>query len=308
LTKPESSSPNQHYAVQELHPLAEVGHIKRKYLDIPYAHLSSAEKLDIYLPDEGEGPFPVIVSIHGGAFMGGDKADAQVMPMLEGLKRGYAVVSVNYRLSWEARFPALIQDVKAAIRWIRANAERYRFDKDEIAAWGRSAGGYLSTMLGISAGVKELEDLGLGNPDQPCNVQAVVDWFGPTNFLTMDELLTEGGMPPEAGMEHNGVNSPESLLLGEQITKIPELVKAANPETYITSAAPPFFIEHGTNDDTVPVQHSIGLASKLRKVIGEDKVVLELIEGAAHEDPKFETPENVKKVLAFLDRTLMISN
>jgi acetyl esterase/lipase len=307
LTKLESFSPNQHYALQFVHPPANVEHIRRKYLDLPYAHLSSAEKLDIYLPDEGEGPFPVIMSIHGGAFMGGDKADGQVIPMLEGLKRGYAVVAVNYRLSWEARFPALVQDVKAAVRWIRANAKRYHFDKEKIAAWGRSAGGYLSAMLGTSAGVKELEDLSLGNPDQPCDVQAVVDWFGPTDFLSMDELLTKGGMPPEAGMEHNGANSPESLLLGEQITKIPELVKAANPETYITHAAPPFFIQHGTKDATVPVQHSIEFAAKLGQTIGEDRVNLELIDGADHEDLRFETPENVQKALDFLDRILMIS-
>jgi acetyl esterase/lipase len=307
LTKLKSFSPDQHYALQFVHPPPNVEHIKRKHLDLPYAHLSSAEKLDIYLPNEGEGPYPVIVSIHGGAFMGGDKSDGQVMPVLEGLKRGYAVVAVNYRLSWEARFPALVQDVKAAVRWIRAHAQRYHFDKERIAAWGRSAGSYLSAMLGTSAGVKELEDLSLGNHDQPCNVQAVVDWFGPTNFLTMDELLTECGMPPEAGMEHNGANSPESLLLGEQITEIPELIKAANPETYITFATPPFFIQHGTKDAIVPVQHSIEFAAKLRQTIGEDKVNLELIDGADHEDPGFETPENVQKVLAFLDRTLMSS-
>jgi acetyl esterase/lipase len=307
MTVPKSFYPEQHYALQFVYTPANVEHIKRKYLDLPYARLSSAEKLDIYLPDEGEGPYPVIISIHGGAFMGGDKSDSQVMPMLEGIKRGYAVVAVNYRLSWEARFPAPVQDVKAAFRWIRAHAQRYHFDKERIAAWGRSAGAYLSAMLGTTVGVKELEDLSLGNPDQPCNVQAVVDWFGPTNFLTMDELLTESGMPPEAGMEHNGVNSPESLLLGEQITKIPELVKAANPETYITTATPPFFIQHGTKDATVPVQHSIALATKLRQTIGEDRVNLELIDGADHEDPKFETPGNVQKVLDFLDRTLMTS-
>jgi acetyl esterase/lipase len=305
LTKPGSFSANQHYALQFVHPPANVEHIRRKYLDLPYAYLSSTEKLDVYLPDEGEGPFPVILSIHGGAFMGGDKSDGQVIPMLEGLQRGYAVVALNYRLSQEATFPAMVHDVKAAVRWVWTNANRYHFDGGKIAAWGRSAGGYLSAMLGTSAWVKELEDLSLGNPDQPCNVQAVVDWFGPTDFLTMDELLTEGGMPPEAGTEHNGMNSPESLLLGEQITKIPELVKAANPETYITPATPPFFIQHGTRDATVPVQHSLELATKLRQTIGEDRVNLELIDGADHEDPRFETSENVQKVLVFLDRALM---
>jgi len=301
VTPQKRFDPNTHYAIQETHPAANTDHVKRKYLDLPYADLSAAQKLDLYLPDEGEGPFPVIVSIHGGAFMGCDKADMQVLPMLEGLKRGYAVVAVNYRLSWEAKFPALVHDVKAAVRWIRANAQRYHLDPDRIAAWGGSAGAYLASMLGTSR-VPEMEDLSLGNPEQPSHVQAVVAWFGPTDFLKMDEQLTERGLPHEPGTEHSGANSPESLLLGEQITKVPELVKAANPETYITSAAPPFFLQHGTLDAVVPVQMSINLAAKLEQVLGKDRIKLELLEGAEHGDPQFEAPDNVKKVLDFLDK------
>jgi acetyl esterase/lipase len=294
----------RHFAISDLPPLANTDHIKRKFLDIPYASMSPTQKLDIYLPDEGDGPFPVIVSIHGGAFMGCDKADMQVMPMLEGLKRGYAVVAINYRLSGEAKFPALVQDAKAAIRWMRANAPRYGFDPNRIAAWGGSAGGYQATMLGVSAHVQALQDESLGNADQPCNVQAVVTWFGPTDFLKMDEYLIERGLPPLPGMEHNAADSPESLLLGQKITEIPDRVKAANPETYITADAPPFFIQHGVQDPVVPVQMSINLAAKLEQAIGKDKVRMELLEDAGHGDPKFETPENVRKVLDFLDKHL----
>ena len=297
-------NPDTHYALRERHPPANTDHIRRKYLDIPYAALSLAQKLDIYLPDEGEGPFPVILSIHGGAFMGCDKADIQVFPMLEGLKRDYAVVALNYRLSWEAKFPALVQDIKAAVRWVRVNAHWYYFDPERIASWGGSAGGYLSTMLGTSDGIPELEDLSLGHPDQPSNVQVVVDWFGPTNFLTMDEHLTASGMPPIEGTEHNGINSPESWLLGAKITEIPELVKAANPVTYIRDNAPPFLIQHGNKDPVVPVQHSIELAEALKDACGEDKVTLDIIDGAEHGDPKFASPLNVNKVLDFLDRYL----
>jgi len=307
MTQQEALVPQYHYAIEDTPPPADTDHIKRKFLDICYASQSPAQKLDIYLPDEGEGPFQVIAVIHGGAFMGGDKADIQVLPMLEGLKRGYAVVAVNYRLSGEAKFPALVHDVKAAMRWMRANARRYHLNPDKIAAWGGSAGGYLASMLGTSARVQGLEDLSMGNPDQPCHVQAVVAWFGPTDFLKMDEQLTEGGMPPGVGMEHSGANSPESLLLGEQITKIPDLVKAANPETYVTPAAPPFFLQHGTQDDTVPVQQSINFASRLERVLGKDIVRLELLEGAGHGDPQFETPDNVQQVLDFIDECLKAS-
>ncbi len=297
-------TPKPHYAVVEAPPPADTSHIIRKFLDISYAPLSPAQKLDIYLPDEGVGPFPVIIAIHGGAFMGCDKADMQVLPMLEGLKRGYAVVSINYRMSGEAQFPALVHDAKAAVRWVRANSKRYKFDLQRIAAWGGSAGGYLVTMLGVSAGNRDLEDLGLGNPEQPCHVQAVVAWYAPTNFLKMDEYLTESGLLPPPGFRHNEVDSPESLLLGQIITEIPEKVKAANPETFIRSDGPPFLLQHGTKDAVVPVQHSIEMAAKLEQAWGPDKVKLELLEGAEHADVRFETPENVSRVLDFLDKHL----
>jgi acetyl esterase/lipase len=294
----------EHYAVPFAIPEAHTDHIKRKMFDLPYAGLSPAQTLDIYWPDEGNGLFPVIVSIHGGAFMGGDKRDIQVTPMLAGLERGYVVVSINYRMSGEAKFPALIQDVKAAIRWIRANAEIYLFDPGRIAVWGSSAGGFLSLMAGVSVHVPELDDLSLGNPNQPAHVQAVVDWFGPTDFLKMDEQLSESGFIPQEEMAHNGANSPESLILGRKITLVPELVRAANPETYIRSDAPPFFIQHGDRDDTVPHQQSVNMAAKLTSVLRKENVTLELLKGARHADPAFETPENVKKMLDFLDRCL----
>jgi acetyl esterase/lipase len=285
-------------------PYANTDHITRKLYDIPYAALSPAQQLDIYWPAEGNGPFPVILSIHGGAFMAGDKRDLQVNPMLEGLKRGYAVVSINYRMSGEAKFPALVQDAKAAVRWVRANAVEYQFNPEKIAAWGASAGGYLSLMVAVSTDVLELEDLSLGNPEQSCELQAVVDWFGPTDFLKMDEQLAELGLAPSKAESHSAADSPESLLLGRKITEIPDLVRTANPETYISPAVPPCFIQHGTKDETVPYPQSANFATKASAVLGNEKVTLELIPDALHADSRFESPENVKKVLGFLDQHL----
>jgi acetyl esterase/lipase len=276
--------------------------IKRKWLDIAYATASQAQKLDIYLPDEGEGPFPVILSIHGGAFRSGDKGDGQVNAMLEGLKRGYGVVSINYRLSGEAIFPAQIFDVKAAVRWIRANAKQYRLNPDKIAAWGSSAGGHLSALLGTSGSVEELEDLTLGNIDQSSRVQAVVDWFGPTDFLKMDEQLKESNVSKP--MKHSIPESPESELIGKNLDDAPELVRAANPETYITPDDPSFFIQHGMIDNLVPYQQSVNLAKKLETVIGKDKVAIELLPDSGHGGPGFQSEQNIDKVFVFLDRTL----
>ena len=282
-------------------PAANTDHIKRKWLNISYATISPAQKLDIYLPDEGNGPFRVIISIHGGAFMFGDKADEQVNPMLKGLKHGYAVVSINYRLSGEALFPKNINDVKAAIRWVKANAATYKMNPDKIVVWGGSAGGNLSALAGTSADVKELEDLSLGNANQSSRVQAVVDWFGPTNFLLMDEQLKETG---NGKSDHSDANSPESKLLGQKITDIPTKVQLANPETYISKDDPPFLIEHGTKDQLVPTQQSVNFAAKLIPVLGKEKVTIHLLEDARHGGPQFETKENLELVFQFLNAVL----
>lgn len=275
--------------------------ITRKWLDLPYASLSNAQKLDIYLPNEGEGSFPVIISIHGGAFKFGDKADGQVNAMLEGLKRGYAVVSINYRLSGETIYPAQIQDVKAAIRFIRANAKTYKLNPDKIATWGGSAGGNLSAMAGTSADVKVLEDLNLGNEKVSSRVQAVVAWFPPIDFNTMDLQFKASG---KGKADHDAADSPESLLVGKKITEAIDLVKVANPTTYISKDDPAFFIEHGTEDHLVPTEQSINFATALENVLGKEKVTLKLLKGASHGGKEFETVENLKLVFEFLDKYL----
>jgi acetyl esterase/lipase len=282
-------------------PVSDTGPVVRQWLDVPYATVSPAQKLDVYLPNEGTGPFPVIVSIHGGAFKFGDKRGVDLQAALAGLRRGYAVVSVNYRLSGEARFPAQIQDVKAAIRFVRANAGRHSLNPDRIAAWGGSAGGYLAALAGTSGGVPELEDLSLGNADQSSRVQAVVDWFGPVDFMAMDGQFRKSGI---AGQLHGTADSFESQLLGKPIAQVPELVKMADPQTYISPDDPPFFIQHGTKDDVIPAAQSVEFAARLEKALGKDKVTVELLPGAGHGGPPFMAPANLNKVLDFLDRHL----
>ncbi|WP_379965737.1 prolyl oligopeptidase family serine peptidase [Ectobacillus sp. sgz5001026] len=275
--------------------------LRLKWLNVSYASVSHAENLDIYLPNHiGDGPFPVILNIHGGAFRYGKKEE-ELSNLQAALNRGYAVVTMNYRLSEESRFPAQIQDVKAAIRFLRANASTYHLNPTKIATWGSSAGGYLAALAGTSGGNQEFEGADLGNANQSSSVQAVVDWFGPINFLTMDDQFKQSGLK---GIDHNTPNSAESQLLGDTITNIPDLVKKANPETYISKDDPPFFIQHGSHDTVVPVQQSTEFAANLEKVIGKDNVMLEVFDGAKHMDPKFRTTTNIEKALDFLDKTL----
>jgi len=282
-------------------PEADVSHIRRKWLDLPYADRSPAQRLDVYLPDRGNGPFPVVLHLHGGAFAIGDKRDLHLLAYLCGLKRGYAVASINYRLSGEAVFPAGLQDIKAAIRWLRANAGRWPLDPKRFAACGGSAGGNYAAMVALTASVKDFDDPDLGNLDQPCDVQAAVDWFGPTDFLAMDEQLAESGLGPA---DHSQADSPESRYLGARITDIPERVRLANPMTYIHVGMPPILIQHGRVDHLVPFQQSVLFAEAIRRIAGPERVEFEILENADHADPLFDTDENINRMLAFLDKHL----
>ena len=282
-------------------PPADVSQVRRKWLDLPYAGLSPSQKLDIYLPDEGDRPFPTILNIHGGGFAIGDKRDIHLMPFLRALERGYAVVSVNYRLSAEAIFPAGLQDIKAAIRWLRANSDLYPVDGSRIAACGGSSGGNYAAMVCLTGNVTEFDDRRLGNIDYPCHVQAAVDWFGPTDFLKMDEQLAESGLGVP---DHGEAHSPESRFLGARLAEIPEKVRRANPLTYAHPDIPPILIQHGRIDPLVPVQQSMILAQRLEEVVSHDRFEFDILENAGHGDPLFETDENMNRVFLFIDRYL----
>ena len=258
----------------------------RVYRDLAYvANGHVRQKLDLYLPKEGTN-LPVIINIHGGAFRGGSKETG--VP-LDYLSRGYAVASINYRLSQHAVFPAQIEDCKAAVRWLRANAAEYNLDPAHVAAWGSSAGGHLAAMLGTAGDVKEFEvgeNLGVSS-----RVQAVVDYFGPTDFLQMDAHRTP------SGQLHAPANSPESQLIGGPLQENKEKAARANPITYVTKDAPPFLICHGDIDPLVPHHQSELLEAALKKA--GVPVMFYTVEGAGHggfKDPK--VPELTRAFLA----------
>lgn len=265
-------------------------HLERKWLDLPYASISAAEKLDIYIPNQGDGPFPVIVAIHGGSFNKGDKRDFQIVPILKAVNHGYAVVSINYRLTDEAKFPSQVQDVKAAIRWIRAHSKTYHLNLGAIALWGDSAGGYLSAFVGASAEDRALEDLTMGNPDERSDVSAVVDWYGPIDFSAMTQIKR---------MDAVGVR-----LFGKSAKEAPEIYALANPETHLTNNAPPILIQHGDKDGLIPLSQSIEFAKNYQEIAGRDKVTLEIFAGADHLDEMFNSNENMERIIRFLDKYL----
>lgn len=243
------------------------------------------QKLDLYLPKEAAGPLPLIVWVHGGGWSGGDKANVPPLPFVA---KGYAVASVNYRLSKHAVFPAQIEDCKAAIRWLRGNAKKYNLNPEKVGVWGSSAGGHLVALLGTSGDVKDLEG-SKGHLDQSSRVQCVIDYFGPTDFTQM------GGW-------HNNANSPESSLIGGPVQENKDKAAKANPITYVTKDDPPFLIVHGDKDPAVPYLQSTLLHDSLVKA----KVASTLIkiEGGGHGGRDFYNADALKRVEAFFSKHL----
>jgi acetyl esterase/lipase len=269
--------------------------------DVTYAENPSSDrqKLDIYIP-KGNELMPCLVWIHGGAWLAGSKDGlAQEIDTL--LHHGYVVASIGYRLSSEAIFPSQIYDCKAAIRFLKANALKYKIDTARIAVAGSSAGGHLAALLGTSANVESLEDDDLGHNNVSSKVHAVIDYYGPTDFLIMDDLPETPPEKCEDPMIHLTPNSPESLLLGCNIEDCPEKVERANPITYITKDDPPFLIFHGTFDCTVTPKSSVILEKALRK--NKIQVDLHLLPGAGHGGEQFLRPNTKRLVLQFLDNT-----
>ncbi len=275
-----SASPGQ------LFRTANVPEGTQVYRDLEYVKGGhKRQKLDLYIPKQAVGPLPVIVWIHPGAWMFGGKEECPAIPFVG---KGYAVASINHRYSTQAPFPAQIEDCKAAIRWLRANAKTYNLDPARFGVWGASSGGHLAALIGTSGDAKDLEGT-LGELGPSSRVQAAVDWFGPTDIAKM-------------GGGHDQSDSPESILLGGPVPKNNDKAERANPITYVSKDAPPFLIMHGDRDNMVPFHQSELLYEALKKA-GVD-ATLKPVKGAGHGGPAFGSEENKKLVEDFFDKHL----
>lgn len=227
-------------SVRQILPDKNASHIQRKYRDVVYADRSRFEKLDIHLPEKGDGPFPVIVFIHGGAWCMGDKDDMQVRPFMSLLQDGYAVASVNYRLTGEKGFPAGLMDCKAAVRFLKANAEKYHLDAERMGLAGDSAGPNLVLMIGTTVDHPELNDLTLGYADQDTKVKCIVSWYAPTDIVNMYKQLRE------TGLNYISQDDPatyEARYVGGSMNSGPaEKVNLASPIYHINEDMPPILL------------------------------------------------------------------
>ena len=235
------------------------------HADLEYAPpepaTSNGHKLDLYIPSGATGPLPVAIWTGGSAWMAdtGKRTAPGVAAQLN--PAGYAVAGVSIRSSSQVQFPGQLHDIKAAIRWLRANAPKYGLDPDRIAIMGDSSGGWTTAMAALTGDAPEMEG-SVGTTSVSSKVQAAVAFYPPTNFLTMDAwALRKCGQP---GC-HDEPTSPESRLVGCAIQTCPDKVQAANPVRYVTAADPPMMILHGGSDPLVPHNQGEQLYMALNK-------------------------------------------
>ncbi len=278
--------------------------------DLPYADASPSQKLDIVYPEVGQAPYPVVVFFHGGGFVGGGKDDFTIAFVFKLLAGGYAVASANYRFALEAPWPAQIFDAKAAIRYLRAHARQLKLDTDRLAVAGNSAGGTLAQLIAATGGRPVLEDLSQGNAAYSSRAQALISWYGLSDF---EQDAQSPGTPADIFCRSNGITEDTlkavwaepviravDVLLRRKGAEDLPAVRAMNPGSYVTADFPPALFQHGLADPVVPSDQSEAMARKVNEACGPGRVLLDLFPDAGHGAPVFKSHENIERCLQFL--------
>ena len=256
--------------------------------NIEYAKPSGISlKLDLYRPKVADLPIPVIIFVHGGGWKNGNKERGRRGAWL--IPHGFAVASINYRLTNQGKWPDQINDCYAAVRWVRENAKKYNLDSDHIGCWGTSAGGHLAALMGTRPYP--------GDEQISSRVQAVMDWYGPSELLKMPPNVVGNGRTVADVAKSNG-----ALLLGSTVRDVPNLAKDASALDNVSKDDAPFLIMHGTADKGVPIIQSQKLHAKL-KAHGVESTLIEH-EGGGHGGPQFISKESNQMVLDFFNKHL----
>lgn len=263
----------------------QIDWIKNKKLDISYGN-HALQKLDIYLP-EGEGPFPVVVLVHGGGFALCDKRDWHLYPGFFALKEGFALVSVNYRLLPDINRMDPINDLTDALTFIKENAEDYQLDQENIFLYGTSAGGNLVSQVGLRNSIKGESITGVAA------LCPLLDFSNQAVYIEIFEVIAPEYMQQSRKLMLDYLGFDPKVEV--------EAAKEASIDHVLTEKAPPFYIQHGTMDPAVPVEQSINFAQSLKEKIGEEKVVLDLMPETGHAGggPEFLEKKNIQPILAF---------
>lgn len=272
--------------------MADISHIKRKVLDVAYDTASPAQKLDLYFPETSDGPFPLVLHIHGGGFGMGDKRDDHMDTYLKLLDYGLAVGSIEYRLSGEAIFPAAVLDCRQAVRFVRRHAADYSIDPERIGVLGGSAGGNLSAMLGMNIPDGAFPGEEGMTFDESCAVRFAIDQFGPIDFRRMDDQARSNGV---SFADHDEASSAESSYMGGALpTLSDEWLAKANPTTYISKAMAPLLVQHGCLDRLVPFAQSVEFVHAICRKLGYGRVDFVPLPTADHEDKQYGEEWNLR--------------
>lgn len=290
--------------------MVDVSGVERKWLDVAYAPQSPSQVLDIYLPPVGDGPFPTYIFIHGGAYIAGDKQDLQFLLGIDGVNRGYAVVSVEYRKALESKAPNALYDVKSAIRFLRAHAAEYCLDPERFALGGDSAGAYYAVFAAATAGIPAFDGPDPVYPEESGGVKAVVAQCG-----CYDALLfapppeVEAAAPKEFVPGQIPINLM-SIFIGANPRLFPDLARWLDPLTWITKDFPPTLVQVGDSDAVVPCTESENLAAVIAERCGAGRVCFEKYPGWNHcalnhiVTLDWFQKANQDRVFGFLDRVL----
>ena len=276
-----------------LAPMSSAGAAPRVVRDLSFAKVDQSElKLDLYLPTAAA-PVGLIVWVHGGAWRAGSRSSVEVLGLVE---RGWAIASVDYRLSPVAKFPAQVHDIKAAIRFLRAHAAQYGYPASRVVIAGSSAGAHLAALVGVSNRERELEGSVGADTAQPSDVQAIVSLFGASNLTTILGQSTPHGLD---------VRVPAlDLLLGGQPESVPELARLASPVFHVDATDPPLLLLHGDQDTQMPINQSHELEGAYEKLGLPVRFVV--VHGSGHGGPAFTSDTQLALIDDFLRQQLKL--
>lgn len=285
---------------------ANVQMINNQWHDLSYME-GARHQLDIYLPNEGTKPFPVIIDIYGGGLWRGDKSSFKMEPALQLLSAGFAVVSLDYSLLWQAPFPTQVYEVKAAIRWLKTKGILYNLDMGKTILMGESSGAQLAVLAGITANTAAFKNSVFGQFQTASEeVQGIIAMYGPYQVDQFPTQFAATKTKPKYA-ETGTAESFEGQLLGQKAPQdVPDLVNKIDPINYLTPQMPPIMGFAGTADQVVPYQQTIRLIEAAQQMIGPEMAQLHLVEGAHHGIDDFMDTTNYQLKLQFIQKILGI--
>lgn len=279
-------------------PITKIDFIKNKFLDIPYDTESDLQKLDIYLPEKGKGNFPVIVNIHGGGFSVCDKRDFHLYPTLFALEQGFAIVSINYRLSPAVKYPTHYYDVMNALNWISKHANEYELDVNNMFLWGTSAGGTLVLLAGCEVAFP----LPLEHQKREYRIGAIASMcpgIDYTDLACSKNIFEQMLLKQMIKKTRIGIFGNDKLNETQRFQ--------SNPLNYIKQGYPPLYIQHGDEDPMIPYHQAVNLYKHMQPILKPEDLVLHTLVGGVHAGAKeeFFLLENIQPVLDFYKKHIV---